>query len=362
MTNSKTSNPSQNPHPDLTRALLAGSTPLLDVRAETEFEQGSVPGSTNLPILNDRERVRVGTTYKQQGATAAERVGHRLVQGEIRANRISGWVQFCKTHPDAYLTCWRGGLRSEIAQIWLRDNGVEIERVPGGYKALRQTCLEILANEAREKRWLVLAGKTGTAKTVMINQVAGSIDLEGIANHRGSAFGKRMTPQPTPATFENQLAVKFLRHDRRSLLVEDESRTIGRLALPERWHTAMQAAPLILIEASLEFRTLHIKHEYVTEPLKEGVAARALENQYLDALNRINRRLGGLNFKIIADLLSDAFAGKRDHYDWIEQLLLKYYDPMYQFQLQNKEKRVVMRGDHEAVLGYLSDHSHETML
>lgn len=361
MTNSKTSNPSQSRHPDLIRALLAVSTPLLDVRAEAEFDQGSVPGSSNLPILNDQERVRVGTTYKQQGARAAERVGHRLVHGQIRADRIAAWVQFCKAHPDAYLACWRGGLRSAIAQAWLRDHGVEIERVPGGYKALRQTCLDILANEATQKSWLVLAGKTGTAKTVVINQVAGAIDLEGIANHRGSAFGKRMTPQPAPATFENQLAVKFLQHDRRSLLVEDESRTIGRLALPEHWHSAMQSAPLVLIETSLDFRAQHIKHEYVTEPLKEGVAARALENQYLDALNRINRRLGGLNFKIITELLRDAFAGKRDHYEWIEQLLLKYYDPMYQFQLQNKEKRVVMRGDHEAVLAYLADRSHEAV-
>ena len=362
MTNSKPSNQSPKPHPDLIRAVLANGIPLLDVRAESEFAQGSIPNSTNLPILNDQERTRVGTTYKQQGSAAAERVGQRLVHGQIRTDRTSAWANFCKAHTHAYLTCWRGGRRSEIAQSWLSESGIEIDRIPGGYKSMRQACLATLANENAEKDWLVLAGKTGTAKTVVINQVTGSIDLEGIANHRGSAFGARATPQPTPATFENQLAAEFLRHNQDSLLVEDESRTIGRLALPESWHTTMQAAPVVLIETSLEFRSQHIKREYVTEPMREGVSAATLKTQYLDALNRINRRLGGFNYKVIAELLSDAFAGRRDHGEWIAQLLEKYYDPMYQFQLKNKHKRVVMKGDHSAVLDYLSDRGHGGVL
>ncbi|NKC01381.1 MAG: tRNA 2-selenouridine(34) synthase MnmH [Pseudomonadales bacterium] len=358
MTSSKPSKQSPKPHPSPLRSLLATNTPILDVRAEAEFEQGAIPNSINLPILNDAERTRVGITYKQQGQLAAEKVGHRLVSGEIRGGRVDGWKAFCAQDPTTVITCWRGGRRSQLAQEWLRDAGLDVERVAGGYKSLRQTCLDILANDTLSKRWLVLAGKTGTAKTVRINQVQSSIDLEGLANHRGSAFGNQSTPQPSPATFENQLACAFLKLDSPCLIVEDESRTIGRLAIPESWHEQMQAAPLVLIDESDEFRITHIEREYVAEPLASGVSSESLRRQYQSALDRIARRLGGKDHKQITILLTEAFLGQRGHRDWIEDLLRKYYDPMYEFQLKKKQPRVVMSGDHQAVLAYLSDHGH----
>lgn len=355
------SNPTR-PSPNLPRnpllELLSSNRCILDVRAESEFEQGSVPNSTNLPILNDQERKRVGTTYKQQGSEAAQRVGHRLISGEVRQARLDAWLDFCREHPDSMLTCWRGGLRSQIAQSWLAESGVQVERIPGGYKALRQACLDVFKDLTGTRDWLVLAGKTGTAKTILINETTHSIDLEGFANHRGSAFGAHISPQPTPATFENALACAFLHNSHISILVEDESRTIGRLALPETWHAAMQQAPLILLEADDAFRIAHIEREYIDDPISQGEPPDQLEARYLSALDRITRRLGGLNSKEIRHLMSEAFADRRSHADWIEALLHKYYDPMYEFQLKKKQDRIVMHGDHDAVKAYLSDRGH----
>ena len=358
MISSKPTNPLPNPPLSALEALLAARRPTLDVRAETEFEQGALPNSANVPILNDKERARVGTTYKQQGSEAAQKVGHRLVSGDVRHARVAAWQKFVEDNPDALLICWRGGMRSQIAEQWLQEIGMPIERVLGGYKSLRQTCIHVLEHRATTKDWFVLAGQTGTAKTVVINQSTNSIDLEGVANHRGSAFGARLSGQPSPATFENQLAVDFLAHTHASLLVEDESRTIGRLALPETWHQQMQTAPLILLEANQEFRIEHIREEYVVQPLKEGEPAYHLARRYSDALDRIARRLGGVNHREIKLLLEEAFEDKRPHEDWIASLLARYYDPMYDFQLKKKEKRIIFRGNHASVYDFLSDRGH----
>ena len=152
--------------------------------------------------------------------------------------------------------CWRGGQRSGLAKQWLADSGIDIPRVEGGFKALRTACLTTL--DQPKKSWWLISGRTGSAKTVLVQNIDQSIDLEGLANHRGSAFGRRLTPQHTPVTFENTLAIKYLQHEFESLVVEDESRTIWRIGLPLAWHHQMQQAPIALVEASFEERVEHI--------------------------------------------------------------------------------------------------------
>lgn len=176
------------------RALLTRRQPLLDVRAPAEFALGQLPNSLNAPILNDAERKRVGITYKQQGHDAAVTVGHRLVNGAVKERRIAAWREFCARHPDAMVMCWRGGQRSALAQQWLAEAGLTQQRVSGGFKALRNACLNVLDNPG--KRWWLVSGRTGSAKTLLIQALDTSIDLEGLANHRGSAFGRRLSPQP----------------------------------------------------------------------------------------------------------------------------------------------------------------------
>ncbi|MEL0048178.1 MAG: tRNA 2-selenouridine(34) synthase MnmH, partial [Gammaproteobacteria bacterium] len=242
-----------------------------------------------------------------------------------------------------------------LAQQWLADIGVDVPRVAGGFKALRNACLKIL--DQPDKSWWLISGRTGSAKTVLVQNIDQSIDLEGLANHRGSAFGRRLSPQPTPVTFENALAVKYLQHEFESLVVEDESRTIGRIGLPLAWRQQMQEAPIALVEASFDERVEHIHKEYVVDAQLEheqaGLPISALQHQYEEAAGRIKRRLGGVRFEQLSQKIREAFAGTLDHRAWISYLLREYYDPMYDFQLQRKIHRVAFRGNAAAVTEFL---------
>ena len=338
--------------------LLKRRHPLLDVRAPEEFKIGQICNSVNLPILDDKERAQVGTLYKAKGHDAAAALGHQLVSGETRANRIAAWKTFCEANPDAKIMCWRGGQRSGLAQQWLQDCGLDHQRVEGGFKALRNACLHVLANP--NKHWWLVSGRTGSAKTVLVRSLPNSIDLEGLANHRGSAFGRRLSPQPTPVTFQNTLAVEYLNLDGQNLIVEDESRTIGRIGLPEVWHSHMQQAPIALVDVSFEERVEHIHQEYVVDAMGEYQAAGLTEADllanYADALQRIKRRLGGLRLTELTHKLQRAFKQQTNHRDWISYLLREYYDPMYDFQLERKAERVHFRGNREAIEAFLRDH------
>ena len=335
--------------------LVRNRTRLIDVRAPVEFNQGNIPNSINLPILTDEERHRIGIVYKQQGNEAAVRVGHKIVSGSVKKERIAGWLEACKDDPHAQIMCWRGGQRSNLAQAWLEEAGVSQKKVAGGFKALRQLCIDVL--DQPNKNWWLLSGRTGSAKTVIINKLANSIDLEGRANHRGSAFGRRLTPQPAPVTFENSLAVDYLNHKYTNLVVEDESRTIGSLGLPQVWSDRMKSASMALVEIGLAERIAHIEKEYVTDALVEaqnmGVFPEQIQQNYLDALQRIKRRLGGLRLSEMDKRINQAFAGQGSHESWISYLLTEYYDPMYDFQLNKKTERIAFRGDKNAVLDFL---------
>src|SRR5262249_43518466 len=147
------------------------------------------PSAINLPLLTDSERAAIGTHYKAHGQQAAIELGESLVSGDTRAARIDAWRTFVAAHPTAMLYCWRGGLRSQIAQDWLREAGVAVPRVAGGYKALRRTCMVAIDEFSASARLLVVGGRTGSGKTELLGAFANSIDLERLANHRGSAFG-----------------------------------------------------------------------------------------------------------------------------------------------------------------------------
>ena len=124
--------------------LFLDDVPLLDVRAPVEFNQGAFPLATNLPLLNDDERHRIGICYKEKGQAAAIELGHQLVGGDIRAARTHTWLDWCRQHPDGYLYCFRGGLRSQTVQQWLAEQGVQQPLVTGGYKAMRRFLLDTL--------------------------------------------------------------------------------------------------------------------------------------------------------------------------------------------------------------------------
>lgn len=328
------------------RAVFTQAMPLLDLRAPVEFARGAFPRAVNRPLMSDDERAAVGTCYKQHGQAAAITLGHQLVAGAVREERMRGWQDFARQHPEGALYCFRGGLRSQTVQQWLADVGVVLPRVEGGYKALRQCLLHVLETRPAALSWVVIAGRTGSGKTHLLTSLPQHLDLEGRARHRGSAFGRLLEPQPTQIDFENAVAVDLLhlRAESGPVFVEDESHLIGRSAVPAALRAAMDAAPRVELDLPLEARVDGILDDYIHD-LGRRFAARDGElgsqrhrERLLGDLARIQRRLGGVRYQSLRTQMEDAFAVQQrtgavdGHRQWIRALLTEYYDPMYDHQ------------------------------
>ena len=352
------------------RDLFLNDVPMMDARAPVEFAKGAFPGVLNLPLMNDVERQKVGTCYKQQGQEAAIKLGHQLVNGAVKAERVAAWAAFARANPEGYLYCFRGGLRSQITQQWLKEEaGIEYPRVIGGYKAMRTFLLETTEQAVAQCDFVIVGGLTGTGKTEVLAQLSNSLDLEGHANHRGSSFGKRATPQPAQIDFENRLAIDILKKraaGQQQFVLEDESRMVGSCTLPLVLHQGMQGYPLIWLEDSLEGRVERILGDYVIDLCAEFIAVHGQElgfglyaERLQQSLGNILKRLGGERHQRLAAIMQAALAeqergaGVDLHRGWIEGLLVEYYDPMYAFQRDSKDKRIEFCGDQAAVVEYL---------
>jgi tRNA 2-selenouridine synthase len=353
------------------RDIFLNDRPMMDTRAPIEFHKGAFPGVVNLPLMTDIERQRVGTCYKQQGQQAAIVLGHQLVSGDTKARRIQAWAEFARSHPDGVLYCFRGGLRSQIVQQWLKDEaGIDYPRVGGGYKAMRTFLLDTVEQAAAQCDLVLLGGMTGTGKTEVLAQLSNALDLEGYANHRGSSFGKRATGQPSNIDFENLLAVDVLKKRAAGIehfVLEDESRMVGSCAVPLPLYQRMQQVPMVWLEDSLERRVERILRDYVINLCAEFIDVHGDEGfslfseRLLSSLDNIHRRLGGDRHRRLMDIMEAALAEQANtgavdlHRDWIEGLLREYYDPMYVFQREKKGGRIEFAGEQAAVLQYLSE-------
>lgn len=351
------------------RALFLNDVPMMDMRAPIEFAKGAFPGVTSLPLMSDIERQKVGTCYKQHGQDAAIELGHQLVCGEVKAERVAAWAAFAKAHPEGYLYCFRGGLRSQIVQQWLKEAGIDYPRVVGGYKAMRTFLLETTTQAVAECDFVILGGLTGTGKTDVLMQLSNSLDLEGHANHRGSSFGKRASAQPAQIDFENRLAVDILKQRARGteqFVLEDEGRIVGSCTLPLALYEGMQRYPMVWLTDSLENRVERILRDYVVNLCAEFTGLHGEEQGYplfserlQHSLSRIQKRLGGERYQRYLAIMQTGLAEQQRsgavdlHRGWIEGLLREYYDPMYAYQRESKGARVEFTGDQEAVVAYL---------
>lgn len=328
-----------------------GKLPLLDVRSPGEFAKGHLPGSYNGPILDNPERHEVGLTYKTQGQDAAVELGYRLVLPK-KENRVGDWAKFLQRQPTPLVTCWRGGLRSGIAQEWLTQAGVRAVKVQGGYKALRAILLQQI-----EKPWTghVIAGTTGSGKTEFLRTLAvpEAVDLEELAQHRGSSFGGLFrAPQPAQQTFENELGMRLLRLQEPRLILEDESRLVGRCVVPDAFYERMRLMPRVVLERPLEERVQKLKRDYVTDPL-EKFSAHDVEARLVAALLSLRNRLGGADTQTIRAEVEAAFRGEASHEAWIETLLTRYYDPLYRHSMERRAGPIAFTGDERAVREWL---------
>ncbi|QXH46088.1 tRNA 2-selenouridine(34) synthase MnmH [Pseudomonas xanthosomatis] len=357
--------------PDCTQLhqLFLDDVPLMDMRAPVEFTKGAFPGAVNLPLMTDQERHKVGTCYKQQGQAAAIALGHQLVNGAIKQQRLDAWAAFAQAHPDGYLYCFRGGLRSQIVQGWLQEAGIQYPKVVGGYKAMRTLLLETTQQAVAQCDFVLVGGLTGTGKTDVLHQLDNVLDLEGHANHRGSSFGKRATAQPAQIDFENALAIDLLKKRHRGIgqfVLEDEGRIVGSCAVPLELYKGMQRYPLVWLEDSFENRVQRILRDYVTQLCAEFVAVHGEEDgrrlfaeRLRQSMANIHKRLGGERFQRLAELLNQALdeqlrSGEVSlHRGWIEGLLKEYYDPMYAYQRDAKADRIEFAGNAVEVREYL---------
>lgn len=390
---------------DELKELFVTETPLIDVRAQIEFLQGSLPGSCNIPILNDEDRVLVGTTYKNEGQEAAIHLGYQLISGPVKQERLDQWLKFVRENPRTVLYCFRGGKRSQITQQWLKEAGSERPLVVGGYKMVRSFLIHAIDKFSENNKLLIIGGPTGSGKTKLIYEVRDiypSLDLEAIAQHRGSAFGGFPIPQPTQVDFENRLAVNLLKLENQiqfngPLAVEDESRLIGKIYLPANFFIRMRTSEVIWLDEPFEARVENIFEDYVLNtaigyvqqgrkekkwrqqrmmnPQKDMAQQQFIDNENLQeimdnaafqqfekykySLQMISKKLGGKRFQEIMNDLENAqldFLNRneiRSNKIWIEKLIKYYYDPLYLNSLNRRQVIPCFKGSKKDVIDYL---------
>ncbi len=306
---------------------LAERIPVIDVRSPAEYASGHIPGAVNIPLFNDSERALVGTKYKKEGRIPAILEGLRL-SGPVLSLKLEQALKVAR-EGKLLVHCWRGGMRSE-AMSWLFSSGdIETAVLEGGYKSYRHLILESLSEE---RKMIVLGGMTGSSKTHILNylKVHGNqiIDLERLACHKGSAFGSLgQPPQPSTEQFANILYNEWKNLRKTDpFWVEDESRNIGTVFLPDSFYSNMQAAPSIILKMDVKTRLPRLLEEYSSFP-SESLKA---------SITRISKRLGGDNTR---DALEAVEAGNISR---AIEISLNYYDRAYTFGLKKKNIRNII--------------------
>lgn len=293
---------------------LAAPGVILDVRSPSEYAHGRIPGAYNLPLFSDQERAEVGTVYKQIGRREAIELGLKIVGPKLfdfvntaRSYAANGPV---KVH------CWRGGMRSSSMAWLLRTAEMKTLTLSGGYKTFRRWALNVIKTPLQIN---VIGGLTGSGKTSILHALKENgeqvLDLEAIANHRGSSFGV-ISKQPSNEQFVNELAVRWACFDpKRPVWIEDESRMIGQCFLPEEIFRQMRSAPVYMIERSQSERIENLLKEY----------GKIDPEVLINASKRLTKRLGSQRAKTVVEAIQSG--------NLIEaiELVLQYYDSTYHY-------------------------------
>ncbi len=288
--------------------------PLVDVRSPAEYSHAHIPGAVNIPLFDNEERAIVGTLYKKSGKEAA------ILKGlEITGPKLTAFVKKARTiapHKKLFIHCWRGGMRSESMAWLFETSGIQSTIIEGGYKAYRQY---IKAAFDQPTVFLILGGMTGSGKTYILRnlKMLGEqvVDLEGLANHKGSAFGGiAQDQQPSTEQFENNLFEEWSNLNlKKPVWLEDESKAIGKVHIPGEIFVKMRKSKVIEIRRSKEQRVKILEDDYAAldpEELKQSVL-------------RISKRLGGLKTKEIIDAIENKSFGNAIG------MVLDYYDKTY---------------------------------
>jgi tRNA 2-selenouridine synthase len=308
---------------------LSLTHPVFDVRSEAEFSHAHIPGAHNLPLFNNEERAVVGTIYKQKSRELAIKKGLEYFGPKMKDMIVFVEETIAKLNPEnktVLVHCWRGGMRS-AGVAWLLDlYGFKVYTLIGGYKAFRNW---VLSSFDQKIKFRILGGYTGSGKTIVLYALkekgAPVIDLEGLAGHKGSAFGNIGLPkQPSQEMFENKFAVEIHKNinvlSEKEIWLEDESQRIGTVNIPQILWNYIRTCPVYFLDIPFEERLNYLVETYGK-----------LDNTELgEAIKRIQKRLGGLETKTALQHLEEE--NLKDCFS----ILLKYYDKQYSKGLQNR--------------------------
>ena len=309
----------------LEEALKLDNPIFIDMRSPVEFADGRIPGAVNIPLFEDEERSQVGLVYRVDGPDEAKQLGLSLVSTKLPdiVKQIRGHYKNKRT---VIVYCWRGGMRSKAVVNVLDLMGIPARQLVGGYKNYRRHVLDALENFSSLPPVVVLCGSTGVGKTMLLDLLACRgvpvIDLEKLANHRGSVFGQVGLGRPATAhNFDTALLGELERlRSQPYIVVECESKRIGNVYLPKVLHEAMDKGRKILAKASVETRVSRLIDEYldIYRDNQEAIVA---------SINMLKKRLGAAK----TQKLLDAFAADQVR-EVVRSLLVDYYDPLYGYE------------------------------
>ncbi|HEX3031161.1 MAG TPA: tRNA 2-selenouridine(34) synthase MnmH [Bacillota bacterium] len=304
------------------QALALSNTVFVDVRSPGEFAEASIPGAINLPLLDDEERAKVGTVYKQIGPEQARFLGVDVVSPKL--SQLMGELRELAKQGQIIVFCWRGGMRSKAMCQFAQLVDLPVARLSGGYKAYRRYINEFMQAPELTSRAIVLDGNTGVGKTEMLDRLAelgvGVVDLEGLANNRGSVFGNvGLGGQPSQKAFDSGLVDALLKPECSTrFVVECESKRIGRLMVPDIVVRAMAEGEHVLLYGSIEKRVERLVNLYCSNPDYKPELCKAVE--------AIASRLGRAKAEELKILIQEG-----DYAPCVEYLLVYYYDPLYRY-------------------------------
>lgn len=309
------------------------SNTFFDVRTPAEFYKGHIPGAVNLPLFTDEERVTVGTLYNKKGREAAILEGLDFVGPRMR--KLVETVQHSTSSKTVLIHCWRGGMRSGSVAWLINYFGYSVFTLEGGYKSFRNFVIDELQ---KKRRFIIIGGRTGSGKTLLLDRLKQSgcqvIDLENLARHKGSAFGSiGMGSQPRQEHFENMLGMALFQADPdKPIILEDESRKIGGLQLPNSVYDQIRSSPLICIEVEKSERIQNLLDDYKTEN----------KTELIQSVIKVRENLGGQLTQQALEHLEN------DRLGLCAEILLEYYDKTYDYGVSLRKPETVTKIQYSA--------------